>query len=154
LLFLGTEFGLWVSSDAGTSWAEFKGNRFPSVAVRDLQVHPRDGDLVIATHGRGIWIVDDLTPLRNVTPATLSTDVAFLPGRPAQQRMRAVGGWVEGDAAFTGPNPPGGATVTYYQRARHLFGPLKLEVLDASGKLVDTIPASKRRGINRAVWTM
>src|SRR5262249_38811967 len=111
LLFLGTEFGLWVSVDTGASWAEFKGNRFPSVAVRDLQVHRRDGDLVIATHGRGIWIVDDLTPLRSVTPATLASDVTFLPGRAAQQRMPAVGGWVEGDAAFTGPNPPGGAMV-------------------------------------------
>ena len=64
LLFVGTEFGLFVSIDGGTSWAQFKGSRFPAVAVRDLAVHPRDHDLVLATHGRGIWVIDDITPLR------------------------------------------------------------------------------------------
>ncbi len=154
LLFVGTEFGLWISVDGGGSWAEFKGGDFPSVAVRDLAVHPREHDLVIATHGRGMWIVDDITPLRALSQDLLAKPAAFLPGRPVQQRMPAQGGWVEGDAAFVGPNPPGGATVTYYQRSRHLFGPLKLEVLDASGRLVDTIPAAKRRGINRVSWSM
>jgi photosystem II stability/assembly factor-like uncharacterized protein len=154
LLFVGTEFGLWISVDTGASWAEFKGGDFPSVAVREVQVHPRDQDLVIATHGRGIWIVDDITPLRALSADLLAKDAAFLPGRPAQQRMPAQGGWVDGDAAFVGPNPPGGAILTYYQRSRHLFGPIKLEVLDASGQVLDTIPTSKRRGLNRVSWSM
>ena len=154
LLFVGTEFGLWVSPDAGRSWAEFKGGDFPSVAVRDLQVHPREHDLVIATHGRGIWIIDDLTPLRSLTRETMAKDAAFLPGRPVQQRMPASGGWVEGDASFVGQNPPGGAVITYYQRTRHLFGPIKLEIFDDAGKLVDSVTAPKRRGLNRAVWSM
>src|SRR5881394_1380378 len=64
LLFLGTELGLWVSVDGGKQWAHYKGGDLPAVAVRDLAIHPRDHDLVIATHGRGIWIVDDITPLR------------------------------------------------------------------------------------------
>jgi hypothetical protein len=68
--------------------------------------------------------------------------------------MPVQGGWIEGDAAFVGQNPEGGALVTYYQRSRHLFGPIKIEVLDAAGKLVDTIPAAKRRGINRVSWPM
>jgi hypothetical protein len=109
---------------------------------------------VIATHGRGIWIVDDLTPLRALAKGTLEREVAFLPARPLQQLMPASGGWAEGDATFVGQNAPSGAVITYYQRSRHLFGPLKLEVLDAEGKVIDTIPASKRRGINRAVWSM
>ena len=154
LLFLGTELGLFVSVDAGKAWAEFRGAEFPRVAVRDLQIHPRDGDLVLATHGRGIWIVDDLTPLRALSEEVLAKDVAFLPARPAQQRMSAVGGWSEGDATFIGENPPSGAAVTYYQRARHLYGPIQIEVLDAQGKIVDTIPASTRRGLNRVNWTM
>jgi hypothetical protein len=154
LLFVGTEFGLWISTDGGGSWAEFKGGDFPSVAVREVQVHPRDHDLVIATHGRGIWIVDDLTPLRDLTREGLQRDGAFLPGRPVQQRMPASGGWVEGDATFVGRNPANGAGITYYQRTRHLFGPIKLEILDAEGKLIDTIAASKRRGINRVFWSM
>jgi photosystem II stability/assembly factor-like uncharacterized protein len=154
LLFVGTEYGLWISPDAGTTWAEFKGGNFPSVAVREVQVHPRDNDLVIATHGRGIWIIDDLTPLRGLGKDVLGREAAFLPGRPVQQRMPSNGGWPEGDATFIGQNPSGGAAITWYQRTRHLFGPIKLEVFDSEGKLVDTVSASKRRGINRVVWSM
>jgi photosystem II stability/assembly factor-like uncharacterized protein len=154
LLFVGTEYGLWISPDSGASWAEFKGGDFPSVAVREVQVHPRDHDLVIATHGRGIWIVDDLTPLRSVTADVLSRAATFLPSRPVEQRMPANGGWVEGDASFVGQNPTGGATITYYQRTRHLFGPIKLEIFDAGGKLVDTLSPTKNRGLNRVFWSM
>jgi photosystem II stability/assembly factor-like uncharacterized protein len=154
LLFLGTELGLFVSIDGGRSWAEFRGGEFPRVAVRDLQIHPRDGDLVLATHGRGIWIVDDLSPLRALSGEALSKEVAFLPARPAQQRMSAGGGWSEGDATYVGENPPSGALITYYQRARHLYGPIQIEVLDGQGKIVDTIPASTRRGLNRVTWSM
>lgn len=156
LLFVGTELGLWISVDGGASWAEFKGGDFPSVAVREVQVQPREGDLVIATHGRGIWIIDDISPLRALllSQDKLSKPAAFLAGRPVQQRMPAHGGWVEGDAAFVGRSAPSGAVVTYYQRSRHLFGPLKLEVLDPSGKAIDTIAATTRRGINRVSWTM
>src|SRR5205085_2154156 len=68
LLFAGTEFGLWVSLDGGKQWAQYKGSEFPNVAVRDIVVHPRESDLIIATHGRGIWIVDDISPLRMLTP--------------------------------------------------------------------------------------
>ncbi len=154
LLFLGTEFGLWISIDGGQSWAEFKGGNFPSVAVRDIVVHPRDHDLVLATHGRGVWIVDDVTPLRALGSLLLQQDAAFLEARPVTQRIQGRGGWYEGDAGFSGTNPPAGAVITYYQRTRHLFGPIKLEILDADGKLVDTIPAGKRRGINRVNWAM
>ena len=154
LLFLGTELGLWISLDSGASWAEFKGGDFPSVAVREVQVHPRENDLVIATHGRGIWIVDDLTPLRNLTGDVLARDAAFLTGRPVQQRIPARGGWPEGDASFEGRNPASGAVITYYQRRRHLFGPIRLEIFGADGKLIDTLSPTKRRGLNRVAWSM
>jgi hypothetical protein len=154
LLFLGTEFGLWVSIDAGKNWAQFKGNHFPAVAVRDLAIQPRENDLVLATHGRGIWIVDDITPLRALTPDLLTKEVAFVSERPVQQRIQGSGGWANGDAAFVGDNPPDAALITYYQRSRHLFGKLKLEVLDASGRVIDELPASKRPGLNRVTWAM
>ena len=78
--------------------------------MRDLAVHPRDHDLVIATHGRGIWIVDDITPLRALDAGRpRAARRRSCPARPVQQRMQGRGGWVEGDAAFVGPNPPGGA---------------------------------------------
>ncbi len=154
LLYLGTEFGLYVSVDGGTHWAEFKGGNFPSVAVRDIQVQARDNDLVLATHGRGIWIIDDLTPLRAMEPDLLAKTALFLPGRPIQERMPAGGGWADGDATFAGQNAPAGAVITYYQATRHLFGPIKIEVLDSSGKLIDTLSATKRRGLNRVSWSM
>src|SRR5438874_1449603 len=154
LLFVGTELGLWISIDGARSWAEFKGSDFPAVAVRDLQIHSRDGDLIIATHGRGIWIIDDLAPLRAFSQQTLAQEAAFLPWRATQQRIAGQGGWAEGDATFTGQNPATGAVISYYQRTRHLFGRIKLEVLHAQGNVVDTIPASKRRGIKRVSWTM
>ncbi len=154
LLFLGTEFGLWVSIDGGKSWAQFKGNHFPAVAVRDLAIQPRENDLVLATHGRGIWIVDDITPVRALTPDLLKQEAAFVSARPVQQRIQGSGGWANGDAAFVGDNPPDAAVITYYQRSRHLFGKLKLEVLDASGRVIDELPASKRPGLNRVIWSM
>ena len=154
LLFLGTEFGLWVSIDQGKTWAQFKGNHFPAVAVRDLAIHPRDNDLVLATHGRGIWIVDDITPLRALTPELLNQEVSFVSARPVQQRIEGSGGWANGEAVFVGNNPPDAAIITYYQKSRHLFGKLKLEVLDSSGRVIDEPPASKRPGLNRVIWTM
>jgi hypothetical protein len=154
LLFLGTEFGLWVSVDDGSHWAQYKGHNFPSVPVRDLAIHPRTSDLVIATHGRGIWIVDDISPLRQLTPEILSKDAVFIEAKPAQQRLAAQGGWPEGDGLFVGANPPDGALITYYQKRRHIYGRMKLEVFDAKGQFVDTLPASSRRGITRVVWSM
>ncbi len=154
LLFLGTELGLWVSVDGGKRWAPYKGGEFPSVAVRDLAIHPRDHDLVIGTHGRGIWIIDDITPLRALTPAVLASPVAFLPARPTVQRLLAQGGWANGDAVYVGPNPPNDAVITYYLRRRHILGDMKIEVFDANGRLVGTLPTTKRRGLSRLTWSM
>ncbi|MGN6521179.1 MAG: WD40/YVTN/BNR-like repeat-containing protein [Dokdonella sp.] len=154
LLYAGTEFGLWISPDGGKAWAPFKGSDFPAVAVRDLAFQQRDASLVLATHGRGIWVIDDLTPLRALDAKTLDSEAAFLATRPVQQRVNAFGGWSEGDAAFSGQNPPAGAVIAYYQKSRHLFGKLKIEVLDDKGTVIDTIPASVRRGINRVTWQM
>jgi len=154
LLFVGTEFGLWISPDGGRQWAQYKGGDLPSVAVRDLAIHPRDHDLIIATHGRGIWIVDDISPLRALAADTLIKDIAFLGAKPAAQMIQAGGGWVNGDAAFVGDNPTGEAVVTYYQKKRHIFGDLKIEVFNQKGESLGTIPASKRRGLNRVRWSM
>ncbi|MDQ2918909.1 MAG: sialidase, partial [Verrucomicrobiota bacterium] len=154
LLFLGTEFGLYISVDGGKNWAQFKGNHFPAVAVRDIAIQPRDNELVLATHGRGIWIVDDITPLRALTPEILGEEAAFVQARPVQQRIEGNGGWANGDAVFTGDNPPDAAVIVYYQRSRHLFGKLKIEVLDPSGRVIDELPASKRPGLNRVMWSM
>jgi len=154
LLFLGTEFGLWISVDGGRNWSQFKGSDLPSVAVRDLAIHPREHDLVIATHGRGIWIVDDITPLRELTPEALGQPVRFFHAKPTVQTLSAGGGWANGDAAFVGSNPPNDAVITYYLQKRHVFGDMKLEVFDAAGKFVSALPTSKRKGLSRLGWSM
>jgi photosystem II stability/assembly factor-like uncharacterized protein len=154
LLFLGTEFGLYVSIDSGERWAQFRGGHFPNVAVRDIAIQPRENDLVLATHGRGIWIVDDITPLRALSADLLGKDFSLVSSRPAIQRLRPNGGEVTGAAVFIGDNPPDGAAISYYQRSRHLYGKLKLEIMDGNGKVIADLPASKRAGLNRVVWNM
>jgi photosystem II stability/assembly factor-like uncharacterized protein len=153
LLFLGTEFGLFLTVDGGAHWAEFTG-KFPHVAVRDLAIHPRDADLIIGTHGRGIYILDDITPLRQITPQILAQDAALLQPRPAQLRLLTTEQRMDGDAEFIAPNPPEGAPIVYYQKKRHIFGDLRLEVYDSKGELVTTVPASKQRGLNRVEWPL
>ena len=154
LLFLGTEFGLWVSVNGGAQWAHYKGGDLPAVAVRDLAIHPRDNALVVGTHGRGIWIIDDITPLRALTPETLASNVVFLRTPPTVQRVSANGGWVNGDAAYVGPNPPDEAVITYYLKKRHIFGDFKLEVFGPDGQSLGVVPTGKRRGLNRVTWSM
>ncbi len=154
LLFVGTEFGLWISVDGGAHWAQYKGGDFPQVPVRDLAVSPRGSDLVLATHGRGLWIVDDISPLRELTPDVMAQDAVFLESKPVEQRISAWGGWSEGDATFIAPNRPDAAWITYYQRKRHIFGRMKIEIFDAQGKLIDTLSPNSRRGLSRLEWTM
>jgi hypothetical protein len=84
----------------------------------------------------------------------MSEYAAFLPVPPAVQWMETGGGWMEGDATFVGPNKPTDAAILYYQRSRHIYGDMKIEVFDEHGKLVDTLPTSGHRGINRSTWSM
>lgn len=155
LLYLGTERGLWLSLDRGASWVRFQAEGWPvSVAVDDLALHPREKDLAVATHGRGLWIVDDLTPLRSLTAATLAAASAFLPARPSVRGISGGDGWSNGDAQFAAPDPRGGAAIAYWQAKRHIFGELKFEVLDKDGHAIATLPGTARRGLNRLYWPM
>jgi hypothetical protein len=153
LLFLGTEFGLWISIDGGKQWAQYKGSGFPAAAVRDIVIQPRESDLVLATHGRGIWIIDDISSLRALTPDLMSKDAVLLDSTSIQY-LNSNGGWPEGDATFSGASRTQDAFITYYQKGRHIFGDMKIEILDPDGKVVDTIAGSKHRGVNRATWSM
>ena len=155
LLFVGTEFGLWISVDGGQHWAQYRGSDFPAVAVRDIVVQPRTSDLVLATHGRGIWIIDNISPLRQLTPDLMAKDAVVLEGPPSIQYFNAQGGWAQGDAAFVGPSRPNDASITYYQKARHMFGDLKIQISDANGtELTEFTPKSKHKGLNRVPWSM
>jgi photosystem II stability/assembly factor-like uncharacterized protein len=154
LLFLGTETGLFVSVDGGKNWARFRGGEFPRVAVRDIAVHPREHDLILATHGRGIWIVDDITPLRALTPDLLARDAAFVRSTDPVLTIPASEFNFAGDAEFFGRPRSEQAQIVYYQKKRHIFGDLKFEIYDAAGQLVSTIQGNKRRGLNRVEWSM
>ena len=154
ILYLGTEMGLFTSVDSGAHWARFRPNNFPAVAVRDIALPSGEDDLVLATHGRGIWVIDDVSPLRALTPATLASEATLIGSAPQQMRIEAGGGWAEGDTTYFGENPPSGAVITYFQKQRHVIGRMKLEVLDAAGNVVESLPAKKSKGLNRITWSM
>lgn len=151
LLFLGTEFGLFISIDTGKNWVRFEGN-MPPVAVFDMVIHPVDNDLVMATHGRGIFILDDITALRGLKPEVLDMEVALLPSRT--YRIGSFGGQqiFPGDDEYVGPNPTEEAIISYYLKKRHIFGDMKVEVLDDDGVVIAELQAGKSRGINKVAW--
>ena len=114
LLFLGTEFGLFVSNDAGKSWFKWK-HGFPTVSVLGLAVHPREHDLVIGTHGRAAYVLDDVRPLRTVSKETLAKPLHFfdVPDAQAFTTRQKEGARFLGDGEFRGENEPYGALLTY-----------------------------------------
>ena len=153
LLFLGTEFGLFITLDGGKQWARFKEN-LPKVAIHDLVIHPTENDVILATHGRGVYIIDDITPIRALTSELLNKDVAMLPSRPATM---VDGGSLQsfsGGDNFVGESLPEAAYITYYLKKRHMFGKMMVNIYDENNQLIKSIPAGKRRGINRVAWPM
>ena len=153
LVYLGTEWGLFVSLDAGKQWAQVKAG-IPNVAVRDLAIHDREGDLLVATHGRGIYVIDDLAPLRSLTQQRLAADAAFLDSRPSRLVIPRQEQRFTGSADWAGDELSEAAVLSYYLKKRHLLGDLKVEVFDESGKKLATLNGGRRRGINRVEWPM
>lgn len=147
LIFLGTEMGLFISVDRGKAWVRLK-NKVPQTGVYDLAFQPDQKDLVLATHGRGIIIIDDLTPLRNLTQSVMDQEFAFLPARPYYFPSGVGFQDFPGDSEFTGLNPTSSATVCYYLKKRHVFGEMYIEIYDAEGLLLKKLPAGNRKGIN------
>jgi len=118
LLFVGTEFGLFFSVDGGQKWIQLKGG-LPTIAVRDLNIHKRENDLIVGTFGRGIYVLDNYTPLRLIKPETFRQEAAVFPVKDAlmyiqSQPLGGRGKSFQGEAFFTADNPPFGATVTWY----------------------------------------
>jgi hypothetical protein len=113
LLFAGTEFGLWVSWDRGANWTALK-NNFPTVPVDDIEIQARENDLVLATHGRSIWVFDDLTPIEKMDASVAASDVTFFAPRAATTWHLRNRRWSAGQKMFMGKNPPYGAILNYY----------------------------------------
>ena len=147
LLFLGTEFGLYISLDGGISWKRFS-NNLPKVGVRSMQIHARDHALVIGTHGRGVYIIDNIDLLRQLNPEVAAEKLAFLDGGPTYFRLPQQGRPFGGAGNFSGQNPEDVASIVYFMKRRHTFGKMKLQVFDEDGNFIKELPAGKSAGIN------
>ncbi len=151
LLFLGTETGLYITINGGTSWSKFT-NNMPSTAVHHLEMHPQTNDVVMATHGRGIIILDDISPLRELTNEILSKDVHFFNSEPFTLIEESGFGGSSTELQFVGPNRNRNAKIMYYLKKRHIFGKMKIDLYDQQGNHVKELSASKAKGINIVNW--
>jgi photosystem II stability/assembly factor-like uncharacterized protein len=147
LVFLGTEMGLFVSLDHGKIWVRFK-NKVPQTGVYDIAFQTRQNDLVLATHGRGVIIIDDLTPLRNLNQSVIDQEFSFLPVRPYYFPSGVGVQDFPGDAEFTGTNPTTSATICYFLKKRHMFGEMYANIYSSDGTFLKKLPAGNRKGIN------
>ena len=165
LLFVGTEFGVHVTLDGGASWRPLM-NGMPTVAVHDLVIHPRDNDLIAGTHGRGLYVLDDITPLQQLTPAVTAAAAHLFQQRPATLWVDQSRGGQFGDDTYAGANPPSvrppGAAM---DRAKIENTPVitwhlgtasasaaTLAIQSVDGTLTRTVTVPARAGITRYVW--
>ena len=154
VLYLGTEFGLFISLNGGQEWKRFQ-NGLATVRVDDILVHPRDNDLVVGTHGRSILIVDDITPLQQYTPEVAQGDAFLFEVRPAVQWLSDTQKSVTlaGTKHFRGQNPAPGTAISYYLPI-NLDGDVSLSITQMDGEIVRTLTGPGDRGINRVQWNL
>jgi photosystem II stability/assembly factor-like uncharacterized protein len=152
LLYAGTEMGAWASWDKGMHWVSLRGD-LPIVPVRDIQVHPRENDLLLATHGRGLYIMDDVTALQLLDGAS-ADDAVLFDVRPATRWSMWSRDGNLGQKKWAGENPPAGALITYYLKAQPP-GEVNLTIRDASGRVVRRMRrVADDAGINRVAWDL
>ncbi|MAG57681.1 MAG: hypothetical protein CMJ83_15430 [Planctomycetes bacterium] len=152
LLFVGTEFAVFASVDAGGSWARLM-TGMPTVAMHDLVIHPREGDLICGTHGRSIWILDDITPLRQMTKTVAQKKAHLFEIRRATHWLSIRLGRKQPNFMFRGKNPPRGALINFYLAEDS--GDVRVEIADVLGRRVHTTRArSADKGINRLRWDL
>jgi photosystem II stability/assembly factor-like uncharacterized protein len=152
VLFVGTETGLFVSLDCGTAWTRFtKG--FPTVPVDDLVVHPRELDLIVGTHGRAIYVLDDVAPLGGLTTEVAASELHVFTPRPAMVFQHWKHESYSAQRVFIGPNPPFGALLTYYVKSARQ-GPAGITIRDAAGTIVRNLEGRAESGLNRVVWDL
>jgi photosystem II stability/assembly factor-like uncharacterized protein len=152
LLYCGTEFAAYASTNRGGSWTKIN-NNLPTVAIHEFAQHPTTGEMVAATHGRSLWVVD-VTPLRQLTPELLKGDQAalFAPDKTIRWRLEAgrESPYSASDRRFVGTNPPRGAVLYYLlpQKADKL----SLKIFDFEGKLAQELKVKNEPGLNRVEW--
>jgi len=156
LLYAGTEFGLWASWDSGARWVSIR-NNMPPVAVRDIAIHPRDNDIIVATHGRGIYILDDAAPLQRIGEA-MKAEAFLFPIRPAVRWAAGGGGGGGGgfrinEREWLAPNPAAGAWINVFLRSAPQ-GAVTIAIADKAGKVIRTLRQRGEAGVNRIVWNL
>ena len=156
LLYAGTELGLFASYNGGNDWLALNLKNLPNVAVHDILIHPRENDLILATHGRSIWIFDDATAIQRMNQQILDSNAHLFPIRPALRYSARFSRYGIGDKQFTGPNPAPGALITYYLKDKvDEKATFKIQVFDRDGKLVQDIEKpSREKGLNRVSWNL
>jgi len=154
VLYVGTEFGFYVSLDEGREWKRLM-NGLPVVRVDDVVVHPRDGDLVLGTHGRSIWIMDDITPLQQLTPEVLAADVYLFEPRPAVAWLddRRLNRSITGHKNFLGEVAPPGTAIHYWLK-NAARDSVRITITDVEGKVVRNLTGPAEAGINRVQWNL
>jgi len=155
LLYAGTEFGLYISLDGGKAWKKFM-NGYPTVRTDDILVHPRDGDLIVASHGRSIWIADDITPLQQWTPQMEAAEAVLFDVRPAvayknDMRLNIATG---GEQQFEGENPTPGTAIHFYVN-RFVSGDASISVMEPGGRtLCESTVTTTPGELHRVQWTL
>lgn len=153
LLFAGGEFGLYVSWDRGAHWQELK-NNLPRVPVDDIQIHPRENDLILATHGRSVWILDSISAIEQMNPKVMESTVHAFDVRPATMWRLAHKRDFDAHDVFIGANPPAGAIIDFWSKSKPDPKDVKIAILNAAGKQVATVKAAVEAGVNRVVWNL
>ncbi len=152
LLFLGTEFGLYITIDGGKNWSKFE-NNMPAVAVHFIDLQKATNDLVMGTHGRGVIIIDDISPLRELNQEILAKDVHFFKTKPfTMTEESGFSGSFGSETQFVGQNKSKSARIIYYLKKRHTFGKMKMEVQDMNGNKITSLTPEKSKGINVVNW--
>jgi hypothetical protein len=150
LLFVGTEFGMFVSTDGAKSWQRFM-NGMPTVRVDDILIHPRDRDLIVGTHGRSIWIMDDITPLEQMKKMEGKDLYLFEPRSAVEWKDDIQAQRHVDNRDFVGENPQGGTAIHIYSKSD--LGKAKVEFLEKD-KVVSTMDVEIKTGLNSYQWNM
>ena len=165
LLFLGTETGVWYSLSGGEKWYRLN-EGMPTVSVYDLVIHPRENDLIAATHGRSLFILDDISPLQQLTPAIADEKAWLFHQKPAILWANKSRGAQRGHFWYAGKNPPSIKPVSSLPRAVFENGalihfylkdtsePISIQIMDQSGTLSTTLPVENKKGIRQIRWNL
>ena len=152
LLFLGTELGLYITMNGGIQWYKFT-NNVPAVAIHHMDLHKESNDLVMGTHGRGIIIIDDISPLREINEKTLQEKLHFFGNKPVVlDDNQTFSGSFGGETQFVGSNESTSAQIKYSLKKRHTFGKMTMLVLNDKGDTISELGPGKTKGINIVNW--